>query len=149
MPHGASLQRSYATYVSIIAFGMNMLMIYAKWRGHMTIARRMREYYCIRHGYSHNEYSICYMREYYCLSRGHSHDECSVAWACDDSTPIFLIIPVCMVSTYDSALHAPYYRLRGYCSYYNHGEVNKEKKTKEKKMWNNTKKKKETRKNKG
>ena len=41
MPHRASSQRSCAAYVSIIAFGMEILMINAKWRKYLTIARRM------------------------------------------------------------------------------------------------------------
>ena len=95
--------------MSMIAVGVIILMMSAKSREHMTIVRRVREYYCPWHGYSNDKccmalYAACAsilafgvivlmmsatsredmtilrrMREYDCFSHGHSNDECCMA----------------------------------------------------------------------
>ena len=93
----------------IITFGAIILMMSANSREHMTIVGRMREYYCLWHGYFNNKcnmalYTACAsivafglvilmvsaitrehmtivrrMREFYCLRHGASNDKCCMA----------------------------------------------------------------------
>ena len=47
----------HAACASIIAFGVVICMMRAVWRQHVTLVRRMREYYCLWRGFLHDDCS--------------------------------------------------------------------------------------------